>query len=189
MTRMCLKTDVNKKHVWMLVEKWGRTETEEWIKSLKNVQVTPFESVRCFIYSVIWEVSFDGNEKKGEQFVGFQFGGVLDVCVKEQGDSGSDQGRRAPNQLPFFLSRTVQDQPFIKAGYCVKQGAVVRVTPPTHSTHPAHSPTPPKVLPPHGKTRITSKYFWHEVLQSRFSALQNHIHYMSGINVTDVKST
>ncbi|XP_078793830.1 pleckstrin homology domain-containing family A member 1 isoform X5 [Oryzias latipes] len=54
-------------------------------------------------------------------------GGVpIITATQEQGDSGSDQGRRAPNQLPFFLSRTVQDQPFIKAGYCVKQGAVDR---------------------------------------------------------------
>ncbi|XP_023805299.1 pleckstrin homology domain-containing family A member 1-like isoform X5 [Oryzias latipes] len=54
-------------------------------------------------------------------------GGVpIITATQEQGDSGSDQGRRAPNQLPFFLSRTVQDQPFIKAGYCVKQGAVMK---------------------------------------------------------------
>uniref|UniRef100_A0A3P9LZG8 Pleckstrin homology domain containing, family A (phosphoinositide binding specific) member 1b n=1 Tax=Oryzias latipes TaxID=8090 RepID=A0A3P9LZG8_ORYLA len=54
-------------------------------------------------------------------------GGVpIITATQEQGDSGSDQGRRAPNQLPFFLSRSVQDQPFIKAGYCVKQGAVMK---------------------------------------------------------------
>ncbi|KAF6715502.1 Pleckstrin homology domain-containing family A member 1 [Oryzias melastigma] len=54
-------------------------------------------------------------------------GGVpIITATQEQGENGSDQGKRAPNQLPFFLSRTVQDRAFIKAGYCVKQGAVMK---------------------------------------------------------------
>lgn len=55
------------------------------------------------------------------------------VCVfKEQGEghNGADRGgvKRAQNQMPYFLSRGAQDQAIIKAGYCVKQGAVVRHT-------------------------------------------------------------
>lgn len=55
----------------------------------------------------------------------------LCVCVfQEQGEgqNGSERGglKRGQNQLPYYLSRGVQDQGFIKAGYCVKQGAVVR---------------------------------------------------------------
>uniref|UniRef100_A0A3Q3W3X4 PH domain-containing protein n=1 Tax=Mola mola TaxID=94237 RepID=A0A3Q3W3X4_MOLML len=34
--------------------------------------------------------------------------------------------KRGHNQLPYFLSRGVQDQTIIKAGYCVKQGAVMK---------------------------------------------------------------
>ncbi|XP_015246387.1 PREDICTED: pleckstrin homology domain-containing family A member 1 isoform X2 [Cyprinodon variegatus] len=45
---------------------------------------------------------------------------------QSEGQNGSERGRRAQNQLPYFLSRGVQDQAFIKAGYCVKQGAVMR---------------------------------------------------------------
>ena len=50
--------------------------------------------------------------------------------VQEQGDggqNGADRGglRKAHSQLPYFLGRGAQDQALIKAGYCVKQGAVV----------------------------------------------------------------
>ncbi|XP_013878820.1 pleckstrin homology domain-containing family A member 1 [Austrofundulus limnaeus] len=56
-------------------------------------------------------------------------GGVpITTATQEQseGQNGSDRGRRAQNQLPHFLSRGVQDQPFVKTGYCVKQGAVMK---------------------------------------------------------------
>ncbi|XP_043959430.1 pleckstrin homology domain-containing family A member 1 isoform X6 [Gambusia affinis] len=56
-------------------------------------------------------------------------GGVpIITATQEQseGQNGSDRGKRAQNQLPYFLSRGAQDQSFIKAGYCVKQGAVMR---------------------------------------------------------------
>ncbi|KAG7215493.1 hypothetical protein INR49_003269 [Caranx melampygus] len=45
-----------------------------------------------------------------------------------EGQNGADRGglKRCQNQLPYFLSRGAQDQTFIKAGYCVKQGAVER---------------------------------------------------------------
>lgn len=65
------------------------------------------------------------------------------VCVfKEQGEghNGADRGgvKRAQNQMPYFLSRGAQDQAIIKAGYCVKQGAVVRAHTHTH-THSVSS--------------------------------------------------
>ncbi|KAM6897535.1 pleckstrin homology domain-containing family A member 1-like [Xenentodon cancila] len=57
-------------------------------------------------------------------------GGVpIITATQEQGDGqngGSDRGKRTQNQLPYFLSRAVQDQSVIKAGYCVKQGAVMK---------------------------------------------------------------
>ncbi|XP_035998207.1 pleckstrin homology domain-containing family A member 1 isoform X3 [Fundulus heteroclitus] len=56
-------------------------------------------------------------------------GGVpIITATQEQseGQNGSDRGKRAQNQLPYFLSRGAQDQSLIKAGYCVKQGAVMR---------------------------------------------------------------
>ncbi|KAM9837744.1 pleckstrin homology domain-containing family A member 1 isoform 2-T3 [Aulostomus maculatus] len=58
-------------------------------------------------------------------------GGVpLITTTQEQGEgqNGPDRGglRRGPNQLPYFLSRGAQDQTVIKAGYCVKQGAVMK---------------------------------------------------------------
>ncbi|KAF7657940.1 hypothetical protein LDENG_00019190 [Lucifuga dentata] len=58
-------------------------------------------------------------------------GGVpIITTTQEQGEgqNGAERGglRRGQNQLPYFLSRGVQDQAFIKAGYCVKQGAVMK---------------------------------------------------------------
>ncbi|XP_023274694.1 pleckstrin homology domain-containing family A member 1-like isoform X2 [Seriola lalandi dorsalis] len=58
-------------------------------------------------------------------------GGVpIITATQEQGEgqNGADRGglKRCQNQLPYFLSRGAQDQAFIKAGYCVKQGAVMK---------------------------------------------------------------
>ncbi|XP_018522113.1 pleckstrin homology domain-containing family A member 1 isoform X12 [Lates calcarifer] len=58
-------------------------------------------------------------------------GGVpIITATQEQGDgqNGADRGglKRCQNQLPYFLSRGAQDQAIIKAGYCVKQGAVMK---------------------------------------------------------------
>ncbi|KAI3365523.1 hypothetical protein L3Q82_010134 [Scortum barcoo] len=53
-------------------------------------------------------------------------GGVpIITTTQEQGEgqNGAERGglKRGQNQLPYFLSRGVQDQAIIKAGYCVKQ--------------------------------------------------------------------
>ncbi|XP_028287692.1 pleckstrin homology domain-containing family A member 1 isoform X3 [Parambassis ranga] len=58
-------------------------------------------------------------------------GGVpIITATQEQGEgqNGAERGgvKRAQNQLPYFLSRGAQDQAVIKAGYCVKQGAVMK---------------------------------------------------------------
>ncbi|XP_029698211.1 pleckstrin homology domain-containing family A member 1 isoform X2 [Takifugu rubripes] len=58
-------------------------------------------------------------------------GGVpIITATQEQGEglTGTERGglRRTPNQQPYFLSTGAQDQAFIKAGYCVKQGAVMK---------------------------------------------------------------
>ncbi|XP_034426086.1 pleckstrin homology domain-containing family A member 1 isoform X2 [Hippoglossus hippoglossus] len=58
-------------------------------------------------------------------------GGVpITTATQEQGEgqNGAERGgvKRTQNQLPYFLSRGAQDQAVIKAGYCVKQGAVMK---------------------------------------------------------------
>ncbi|KAL0984164.1 hypothetical protein UPYG_G00137950 [Umbra pygmaea] len=59
-------------------------------------------------------------------------GGVpITTTTQEQGDVGQNGVeraglRKAHNQLPYFLGRGGQDQTLIKAGYCVKQGAVMK---------------------------------------------------------------
>ncbi|CAN9508856.1 unnamed protein product [Ophioblennius macclurei] len=59
-------------------------------------------------------------------------GGVPIITATQEQGEGQNGAERAglkrggQNQLPFFLSRGVQDHAVIKAGYCVKQGAVMR---------------------------------------------------------------
>nr|XP_057937964.1 pleckstrin homology domain-containing family A member 1-like [Doryrhamphus excisus] len=58
-------------------------------------------------------------------------GGVPFITATQElgeGQNGPDRGalRRGHHQPPFFFSREVQDQAVIKAGFCVKQGAVMK---------------------------------------------------------------
>ncbi|XP_067101282.1 pleckstrin homology domain-containing family A member 1 isoform X3 [Osmerus mordax] len=58
-------------------------------------------------------------------------GGVpIITATQEQGEgqNGAERGalRKGHGQLPYFLGRGCQDQTVIKAGYCVKQGAVMK---------------------------------------------------------------
>ncbi|XP_066549910.1 pleckstrin homology domain-containing family A member 1 isoform X2 [Amia ocellicauda] len=59
-------------------------------------------------------------------------GGVPIITQTQQeggdGQNGADRGglKRSHSQLPYFLGKSAQDQAVIKAGYCVKQGAVMK---------------------------------------------------------------
>ncbi|KAL7873863.1 hypothetical protein AOLI_G00129340 [Acnodon oligacanthus] len=59
-------------------------------------------------------------------------GGVPIITRTQEGDDGQSAGRekealkRPHSHLPYFLCRPTQEQSVIKAGYCVKQGAVMK---------------------------------------------------------------
>ncbi|XP_051778815.1 pleckstrin homology domain-containing family A member 1 isoform X4 [Erpetoichthys calabaricus] len=59
-------------------------------------------------------------------------GGVPIITqTQQEGEclDGADRGsglKRSQNQIPYFISKPAQDQATIKAGYCVKQGAVMK---------------------------------------------------------------
>ncbi|XP_045925246.1 pleckstrin homology domain-containing family A member 1 isoform X4 [Micropterus dolomieu] len=56
-------------------------------------------------------------------------GGVpIITATQGEGQNGAERGglKRGQNQLPYFLSRGMQDQAMIKVGYCVKQGALMK---------------------------------------------------------------
>ncbi|XP_061086722.1 pleckstrin homology domain-containing family A member 1 isoform X1 [Conger conger] len=59
-------------------------------------------------------------------------GGVPIITPTQEGgdgqNGGADRGglKRAHSQMPYFMARSMQDQAVIKAGYCVKQGAVMK---------------------------------------------------------------
>lgn len=50
---------------------------------------------------------------------------------KGEGQNGAERGalRKPHGQVPFYLSRANHDQSVVKAGFCVKQGAVVSLHP------------------------------------------------------------
>ncbi|TRY81634.1 hypothetical protein DNTS_034006 [Danionella cerebrum] len=49
------------------------------------------------------------------------------TTTQEKGEGQNGTGLRKPaTQLPYYLSRSNQDQSVVKAGYCVKQGAVMK---------------------------------------------------------------
>uniref|UniRef100_A0A8C4S791 Pleckstrin homology domain containing A1 n=1 Tax=Erpetoichthys calabaricus TaxID=27687 RepID=A0A8C4S791_ERPCA len=57
--------------------------------------------------------------------------GGVPIITQTQGEclDGADRGsglKRSQNQIPYFISKPAQDQATIKAGYCVKQGAVMK---------------------------------------------------------------
>ncbi|XP_030631548.1 pleckstrin homology domain-containing family A member 1 isoform X3 [Chanos chanos] len=53
---------------------------------------------------------------------------IITTTQKGEGQNGAERGglRKQHGQVPYYLSRTAQDQSVIKAGYCVKQGAVMK---------------------------------------------------------------
>ncbi|KAJ8404782.1 hypothetical protein AAFF_G00331690 [Aldrovandia affinis] len=53
---------------------------------------------------------------------------IITPTQQEDGQNGADRGglKRSHSQLPYFVGRPTQDQAVIKAGYCVKQGAVMK---------------------------------------------------------------
>ncbi|KAM6898617.1 pleckstrin homology domain-containing family A member 1-like isoform 2-T2 [Lycodopsis pacificus] len=56
-------------------------------------------------------------------------GGVpITTTTQGEGQNEAERGglKRGQNHLPYFLSRGAQDQAIIKAGYCVKQGALMK---------------------------------------------------------------
>ncbi|XP_078134814.1 pleckstrin homology domain-containing family A member 1-like isoform X2 [Sander vitreus] len=57
-------------------------------------------------------------------------GGVPIITATQQGEGHNEAERgglkRGQNHLPYYLSRGAQDQAIIKAGYCVKQGALMK---------------------------------------------------------------
>ncbi|MGH0156519.1 UNVERIFIED_CONTAM: hypothetical protein FKN15_031711 [Acipenser sinensis] len=51
-----------------------------------------------------------------------------DVQEGGEGSEGADRGglKHSLSQLPYFMGKAAQDQTVVKAGYCVKQGAVMK---------------------------------------------------------------
>ncbi|XP_073685100.1 pleckstrin homology domain-containing family A member 1 isoform X4 [Garra rufa] len=104
----------------------------EWISALNNAtkitvpklgeQVAHNTAEACFETSgATKQVSY-----KTEIIAGVPI--ITTTQEKGEGQNGADKSglRKPPSQLPYYLSRSNQDQSVIKAGYCVKQGAVMR---------------------------------------------------------------
>ncbi|XP_061823420.1 pleckstrin homology domain-containing family A member 1-like isoform X2 [Nerophis lumbriciformis] len=97
----------------------------EWIAALNNATKITVPKVSVAM------VADTQQEVLGVSYKTEIIGGVPIVTATQErgeGQDGVERGglRRGHNQSPYFLSREAQDQAVIKAGYCVKQGAVMK---------------------------------------------------------------
>ncbi|XP_061765038.1 pleckstrin homology domain-containing family A member 1-like isoform X2 [Nerophis ophidion] len=97
----------------------------EWIAALNN-------ATKITVPKVSVAMAADTQQEVlGVSYKTEIIGGVPIVTATQErgeGQDGVERGglRRGHNQSPYFLSREAQDQAVIKAGYCVKQGAVMK---------------------------------------------------------------
>ncbi|MBN3295098.1 PKHA1 protein, partial [Amia calva] len=125
----------------------------EWVNVLNKAtkitvsQGTPASSAEtnsCFLLQVPKSADVQHNsenQKSAAEGLGAKkqvsyrteiIGGVPIITQTQQeggdGQNGADRGglKRSHSQLPYFLGKSAQDQAVIKAGYCVKQGAVMK---------------------------------------------------------------
>ncbi|XP_051530490.1 pleckstrin homology domain-containing family A member 1-like isoform X2 [Myxocyprinus asiaticus] len=105
----------------------------EWVSVLNNATKITVPKSGEQVYHNATEVCVDtlGATKKVSYKTEIIAGVPIITTTQEKGEgqNGADRsGLRKPpsGQLPYYLSRSNQDQSVIKAGYCVKQGAVMK---------------------------------------------------------------
>uniref|UniRef100_A0AAY4AVZ6 PH domain-containing protein n=1 Tax=Denticeps clupeoides TaxID=299321 RepID=A0AAY4AVZ6_9TELE len=98
----------------------------EWVNALNNATKITVSSVFFFC------AQSDAGFRKQVSYKTEIIGGVPIITLTQQEGADGYNGpekealRRTCSQLPYFLCRPTQDQSVIKAGYCVKQGAVMK---------------------------------------------------------------
>ncbi|XP_016329093.1 pleckstrin homology domain-containing family A member 1 isoform X4 [Sinocyclocheilus anshuiensis] len=104
----------------------------EWVSALNNAtKITVPKSGEQVAHNTTEAcVDTSGAMKQVSYRTEIIAGVPIITTTQEKGEdqNGADRSgqRKPPSQLPYYLSRSNQDQSVIKAGYCVKQGGVMK---------------------------------------------------------------
>uniref|UniRef100_A0AAY4AW03 PH domain-containing protein n=1 Tax=Denticeps clupeoides TaxID=299321 RepID=A0AAY4AW03_9TELE len=103
----------------------------EWVNALNNAtKITVPKTCEISQHAENPKAQSDAGFRKQVSYKTEIIGGVPIITLTQQEGADGYNGpekealRRTCSQLPYFLCRPTQDQSVIKAGYCVKQGAV-----------------------------------------------------------------
>ncbi|XP_052436807.1 pleckstrin homology domain-containing family A member 1a isoform X4 [Carassius gibelio] len=103
----------------------------EWVNALNNATKITVPKSSDAVHSESQSLASNGN-KKQVPYKTEIIAGVAVVTQTQDGEVGHSVGgekvglRKAQNHPPYLHSRAGQDQAIIKAGYCVKQGALMK---------------------------------------------------------------
>ncbi|XP_042629872.1 pleckstrin homology domain-containing family A member 1 isoform X2 [Cyprinus carpio] len=103
----------------------------EWVNALNNATKITVPKSSDAVHSESQRLASNGN-KKQVPYKTEIIAGVAVVTQTQDGEVGHSVGgekvglRSAQNRPPYLLTRAGQDQTVIKAGYCVKQGALMK---------------------------------------------------------------
>ncbi|XP_016413331.1 pleckstrin homology domain-containing family A member 1a isoform X2 [Sinocyclocheilus rhinocerous] len=103
----------------------------EWVNALNNATKITVPKSSDAVHSESQRLASNGN-KKQVPYKTEIIAGVAVVTQTQDGEVGHSVGgekvglRKAQNHPPYLHSRAGQDQTIIKAGYCVKQGALMK---------------------------------------------------------------
>uniref|UniRef100_A0A8C2HAM4 PH domain-containing protein n=1 Tax=Cyprinus carpio TaxID=7962 RepID=A0A8C2HAM4_CYPCA len=106
----------------------------EWVNALNNATKITVPKSSDAVHSESQRLASNGNKKQVPYKTEIIAGVAVVTQTQQDGEVGHSVGgekvglRSAQNHPPYLLSRAGQDQTVIKAGYCVKQGALVSLS-------------------------------------------------------------
>uniref|UniRef100_A0A672R3U7 Pleckstrin homology domain-containing family A member 1-like n=1 Tax=Sinocyclocheilus grahami TaxID=75366 RepID=A0A672R3U7_SINGR len=102
----------------------------EWVNALNNATKITVPKSSDAVHSESQRLASNGNKKQVPYKTEIIAGVAVVTQTQQDGEVGHSVGgekvglRKAQNHPPYLHSRAGQDQTIIKAGYCVKQGAL-----------------------------------------------------------------
>uniref|UniRef100_A0A671SQ76 Pleckstrin homology domain-containing family A member 1-like n=1 Tax=Sinocyclocheilus anshuiensis TaxID=1608454 RepID=A0A671SQ76_9TELE len=129
---LCLPTVINAGMRKFYLQANDKQDLVEWVSALNNAtKITVPKSGEQVAHNTAEACVDPSGATKQVSYKTEIIAGVPIITTtqeKGEGQNGADKSgmRKPPGQLPFYLSRSNQDQSVIKAGYCVKQGAVMK---------------------------------------------------------------
>uniref|UniRef100_A0A8C1W6B6 Pleckstrin homology domain containing, family A (phosphoinositide binding specific) member 1a n=1 Tax=Cyprinus carpio TaxID=7962 RepID=A0A8C1W6B6_CYPCA len=104
----------------------------EWVNALNNATKITVPKSSDAVHPESQRLASNGNKKQVPYKTEIIAGVAVVTQTQQDGEVGHSVGgekvglRSAQNHPPYLLSRAGQDQTVIKAGYCVKQGALMK---------------------------------------------------------------